>query len=275
MTGNDGRPGEQSAQAADVLPDASIAYLTADSPTRGMPIRGRPAASADWGASVRHPAPLDRPERLARYRRPAIPTAVFTDDAGAPIRYGERWRAGSTPDDAYERVTHPERFGPLHDVADALIGFLLDEYDARANEGQEFAVGSPALPTQIVRAMRVTPTAPDAPSLTFVFTGFPGVMVMAGALYQEAFPFCGCDACDESVTVKADALEGLVFAVIEGGFAEAYPAGTVQWYAHAIMAPDASGWSSGSTDVDAEPADRLESARRRLAELAHGWQPWD
>jgi len=231
-------------------------------------------SEAALDAAAPHPEPLDRAQRLAGYRRPATPTDTYLDDAGVAIAYGERWAQGEPPHDAYERVSHPERFAPLHAVADALIAFLADEYDARVEEEVAFAADSRADPAQVVRAVRVTPTAPDAAPLTFVFTDFPGVVLLAGALFQQAFPACGCDACDETAEFQAGELERDVFAVVEGGFGEAYPFGVAHWYAHAIVAPDGSGSSSGRGDVGAERPARLERATRILAGLPHGWRAW-
>ena len=36
---------------------------------------------------------------MSDYVRPSSPARVFVDDLGEPIRYGERWGAGSPPDD--------------------------------------------------------------------------------------------------------------------------------------------------------------------------------
>jgi len=231
-------------------------------------------SDAELEALTPHPRPLDRPERRARYRRPEIPAPTFADDAGEPIAYGERWGADGPPDDAYERVTHPERFAPLLEVANALIAFLADEYDVRVDEGVDVAADSGVRADQVVRAVRLTPSAQDAAPLTVVFTDFPGVVVTAGVLFESPFPTCGCDACDETAASQVDDLESLVFAVAEGGFGEAYPVGAARWYAHAIVAPDGASSSSGRGDVGSEPADRLESAARRLAALPNGWRPW-
>jgi len=60
---------------------------------------------------------------MPEYTRPAIKTQDFRDEFGAVIRYGTRW-TGAPPDDSYSRVSNPERFTPLHTVADALIEYL-------------------------------------------------------------------------------------------------------------------------------------------------------
>lgn len=171
-------------------------------------------------------------------------------------------------------MTHPERFAPLHDVADALIAFVSDGYDVRVEEGADVAAGSRLRAEQIIRAVRITPLTPDAAPLTFVFTDFPGVIVMAGVLLDAPFPTCGCDACDETAASQTDELESLVFAVVEGGFGEAYPVGAAWRYAHAIVAPDGASSSSGMGDMGREYALRLEAAAHRLAALPRGWQPW-
>lgn len=57
---------------------------------------------------------------MSSYLRPAIDSPVFRDDDNQVIDYGCRW-PDSPPDDAYSVDRHPERFAPLHRVADALV----------------------------------------------------------------------------------------------------------------------------------------------------------
>ena len=61
---------------------------------------------------------------MSSYVRPLIEAPVFRDADGAVINYGSRWH-GSPPEDTYSVDTHPERFAPLHVVADALIGLFV------------------------------------------------------------------------------------------------------------------------------------------------------
>jgi hypothetical protein len=48
---------------------------------------------------------------------------------------GHRWGAEGPPREAYSRVTNPERFAPLHDVAAELLDRLELEFDAERTEG--------------------------------------------------------------------------------------------------------------------------------------------
>jgi hypothetical protein len=65
---------------------------------------------------------------VSAYQRPSIDARVFRNADGLLIDYGNRW-AGSPPEDTYSVDTHPERFAPLHEVADALITHVCDSYD--------------------------------------------------------------------------------------------------------------------------------------------------
>lgn len=72
--------------------------------------------------------------RVTGYARPEIPVQVFRDAAGQIIEYGNRWGAGAPPEDSYSVDTHPERFAPLHTVAEALIAHLTAGYDTAVSE---------------------------------------------------------------------------------------------------------------------------------------------
>lgn len=147
---------------------------------------------------------------------------MFRDADGHVIPYGERWPDGDGPEDTYEVVSHPERFEPLHTVADALIEHLVAEYDVATTDTPD-----PARPefrrmdgTGFDRCVRLVPSDPSAAPLTFLYYPFPSVRVHAGLLHWEPFPDCGCDHCDETADSAADDLERLVFAVVEGGLGE-------------------------------------------------------
>ena len=97
----------------------------------------------------------------------------------------------------------------------------------------------------MLQAVKVTPRDPGAAALTFVLTGYPGVMVHAGVLHDFPFPVCGCDACDETAETAADRLEMLVLTVAAGGYSERYPVGRKRWSEYALTAFDGSGSESG------------------------------
>ena len=153
---------------------------------------------------------------MSSYVRPLIEAPVFRDADGAVINYGSRWH-GSPPEDTYSVDTHPERFAPLHVVADALIAHLRETYDVEVDEGVEVAADllRPAF-HDVVRAVRIRPNDPKCASLTLVFTAYPGIYMHAGLLHDFHYPVCGCDACDSNWEAEADELEQRVFATVSG-----------------------------------------------------------
>jgi hypothetical protein len=113
-------------------------------------------------------------------------------------------------DDAYGRVTNPERFRPLHSAAKAIVARLESRYevvrvDGGTAEGEERRV-------QLVPAV--------GGSLTVSWTSFPGLMVRYGRWHDEAYPQCGCDACDEDPDEELEDLERKVDALTTGRFTE-------------------------------------------------------
>jgi hypothetical protein len=210
---------------------------------------------------------------MPEYTRPAIKTADFRDEFGAVIRYGTRW-TGAPPDDSYSRVSNPERFTPLHTIADALIEYLRARYQA---DIAALAKSSTRWVSATTKLIAITPEQADAAPLVFRFTDFPGIEIRAGVRYSAAFPSCGCDACDERWEDAADAMEQLVFAVTDGSFNEritlpAWSAGkaTVEYRIEVAGAGVRSGVAHG---VEPDPAVRDDAAR--LDRLPGGrWQPW-
>ena len=209
------------------------------------------------------------------------------------------------PDATYSVITHPERFAPLHTVADALLDYLTKQYEAAAIEDPSFAADLMDGQSDVLRAVRIRPQNTSAAPLTLVFTAFPGVVVHAGVLHDFPFPDCGCDACDETVESASDGLEELVMAVAEGRYREAYDEAAVEnppppgrWSAWAplpgseaeplpkgsgpaprasyrIVAPDGGFRASGMTLLTGGyPTERLSKAKALLERLDDGWQPW-
>jgi hypothetical protein len=152
------------------------------------------------------------------YVRPRLDLGEFRDERGVLIDYGSRWGSGQPPEDAYSVTAHPERFRPLYDVAEALIGHLVTTYDVRVEE----EIGQPDwldLRIPVSRSVTIRPHAPGAATLQVALTDFPGVVLRAGSV-QEPAPHCGCDACDDDVLQLADELEGTVLAIAGGTFVE-------------------------------------------------------
>ncbi len=206
---------------------------------------------------------------MSSYQRPSIDSPVVHDTHGRVIDYGSRW-SGLPPEEMYSVDTHPERFAPLHTVADALITHLCATYDVQLTEGEEIALDMLRPAPEFVRAVRIRPKDPACAALTFVFTAYPGVLLHAGLLHDFFYPLCGCDACDDVWTTEADDLEQQVLAVVTGHYRESIDDGLAVEYAFTF--PDGS--RSGRSDVQDFPADRLEAAMPVLQRLTDGWAPW-
>ncbi len=203
---------------------------------------------------------------MSSYIRPLVKAPVFRDAAGQVIDYGNRW-GGSPPEDTYSVDTHPERFAPLHTVADALIAHLSDTYDVEVDEGTETAADlrHPAY-HDVVRAVRIRPNKGACASLTLVFTAYPGIYMHAGLLNDFQYPVCGCDACDSNWEGEADALERQVLAVVAGHYRE-----TVErresdpWVGYAFTHPD--GEASGGSREQGMSSDQVDDFVRAAAAL--------
>jgi hypothetical protein len=205
------------------------------------------------------------------YVRPSIDVPVFRDFDGQVIAYGSRW-GESPPQETYSVDTHPERFAPLHKVADALIAHLRDNYDVELVEGDQTAGDLLRKAPEVVRAVRVRPLDPACAALTFVFTAYPGIWLHAGLLHDFVYPMCGCDACDSTWAVEADELEHTVLAIVTGHYREGVEPGHPPWVTYALAYRD--GASSGRSSAGGIASERLESAWPILRNLSKGWAAW-
>ena len=133
---------------------------------------------------------------------------------------GDRWGDEGPPDEAYSRVTDAQRFAPLLAVADELVADLRSRYDVVVNE-------EPGGERGVLSALRLHPVTGQGADLVVVRTDFPGVHLRAGRWTQEAFPHCGCDACDEQVEDLVEELGDVVADVVAGRFGEELTAGAV------------------------------------------------
>lgn len=140
---------------------------------------------------------------------PPLPAGRWLDDEGREIPFGRRWGMEGPPEDAYSRVTHPERYAPLHGVADALVAHLLAEYDCVAEED--------ATALHEVRAVWMRPVS--GAGFRLVWTDFPGVRAALGGDVDEAAPLCGCDACDEALEQAAEQFCDRVLTFVRQGSA--------------------------------------------------------
>jgi hypothetical protein len=235
---------------------------------------------ADWANEELVETPAVQPIPVApmagqpRYVRPHLPTSIYCSPEGEPIPYGRQWGPDGPDADSYSVDSHPERFAGLHVVVRALIAYLTDVYDVDVDADPSHA-GEILLDVKdVLESIKVTPRRSGAAPLTFVLTGYPGVVVHAGVLHDFPFPVCGCDACDETVETTADRLELLVLSVAAGGYSERYPVGRKRWSEYALAAFDGSGSESGQGEPAPAAADRLSDAELRLRDVAGGWSPW-
>lgn len=242
-------------------------------------VRGLVAKLADWARETEdppavRPVPVPPAAGQPRYVRPPLPTTTYYSPEGAPIPYGRQWGADGPAPYSYSVDSHPERFAGLHAVALALIDHLSAVYDVDADNdprhAAELLMGAP----EALQAIRVTPRSSGAAPLTFVLTGYPGVLIHAGLLHDFPFPVCGCNACDETAEKVADRMEMLVLTVAAGGYSERYPVGSRRWSEYALTAVDGSGSESRSGEPARVDAVRLQEAEIRLREVAGGWRPW-
>lgn len=210
---------------------------------------------------------------MSGYRRPEIVEKTFHDARGAVIDYGNRWDT-SPPDDTYSVCAHPERFAPLHTVANALIDHLTATYDVEVDEGEHVVAdlirGSER---ETVRAVRLQPRLPHCAPLTLVLNDHPGVELHAGALLDEHYPACGCDACDESWQESADDLEQTVFGVVAGGLEEWVGRGP-RARVGLRLSYGSGGYQAGESRVADFPRERVHEARRTLKQFKGAWRAW-
>src|SRR3954470_6086510 len=121
----------------------------------------------------------------------------------------DRWGPEGPPQEAYSRVTNPQRFAPVVGAADALVVTLEREYDVEtAAVGLDYAL----------RAVRLTPR--EGAPLVVGVTDFPGVRLRLGHWATANFPQCGCDACAEEAEDVIEALDEIVADVVGGAFVE-------------------------------------------------------
>ena len=117
-----------------------------------------------------------------------------------------RWGDEGPPEEAYGRVTDPERFAPLHDAALEMIGRLEADFDVQRVEGYGLDEELESKRGLARPSVRLSPADPEAAPITVVFTDFPGLFVRFGRWKEELFPVCGCDACDETAESGIESL---------------------------------------------------------------------
>ncbi len=137
---------------------------------------------------------------------------------------------------AYGRVTNPERYAPLHRAAAVVIAELQRAFDVTVVEVEpEQGDVGPA----VISAWRLTPSNEGAP-VTVTLTQFPGLYVRFGEWHEEAFPTCGCDACDELPGELAEDLRDKLWSVARGQFHETE-------HSYSFTFPHGSHWGSSKS----------------------------
>lgn len=119
--------------------------------------------------------------------------------------------------EAYGRVTNPERFQDVVEAARSMIADLVKTYRVESTPGN-WSVDFPDWTGSANEVIRLRPSQ-GAP-LAFMFTEFPGVLVRVAEWCVEGFPACGCDACNESPREVVERLSELVDAAVEGRYEE-------------------------------------------------------
>lgn len=173
------------------------------------------------------------------------------------------------PEEAYGRVTNPERFAPLIPAAEELISDLARRFDVTI--ARDPAAPSKSKTIATLESVRITPIHPDQAPLTITFTSFPGLYLDVGAWQHIALPACGCDACDEDA-------EDVVRELAE--YSEALTAGQLSERITGNLRPllehswDGHGWGrSGKTPLSGERAAELRAAPVQPPQDGH-WKPW-
>jgi hypothetical protein len=184
---------------------------------------------------------------------------------------GNRWGAEGPRLEAYSRVTDPERFGSLHQVAAELLDRLEREFDAERAEGYGL---DPKLEQGIKLArpsVGLVPRDAGAAPIVVVFSTFPGVAVRFGRWCTSAFPACGCDACDETAESETERLKSMIENLTAGRFREA-----IRISAEGSASHEWEFWSGGGpigreSLLDLARARELTAAGERSL---YEWGPW-
>lgn len=156
-----------------------------------------------------------------------------------------RWGSEGPPPEAYSRVSDPERFRPLHNVALRSLEQLEAAFNIERFEG--YVLDSEPEVGDLARlSIRLVPRNPTAAPLVIAFTTFPGIKIRVGRWLTANFPACGCDACDETAKDEAARLAELVEALTAGRFREgvSVPAAGDGWQESEYFLPSGHSYSN-------------------------------
>ncbi len=198
---------------------------------------------------------------------------MIPSPGGTDVRR-DRWGVEGPPDEAYSRVTNPERFQPLQAAATELLDRLEREFAVDRLEGHDTddELGRESLARPPIR---LVPHDPHAAPIMVAFTEFPGLHLRFGSWRTEPFPNCGCDACDETPDGLIEELNRMVEAVVSGGFRESI---RVPWLL-------GNGWRESEFRFNhghgGSSSSRGRVSRSRALEMTGGerhvtleWKPW-
>ena len=185
-------------------------------------------------------------------------------------RFNWDWSGDGPPEEAYSRVTEPERFGPLHDWALATVARLQRDYDVDRAEGENmdpYLERSPlSRPT-----IKLTPVQDSGAPITIAFTDFPGLAVRAGRWFTEWYPSCGCDACDEMPERAFQDFTELLDCVVTVGFRESLyvPRRGDGWITREFRSDECQ--RSGGSRISRDRALAILDGQNQIA---LEWTPW-
>ena len=171
------------------------------------------------------------------------------------------FRIGSSPlPDSYGRVTNPQRYTVLHDEARSLIDGLVTTYDVISETG-DVGIEFPQWRGSTGEVIRLHPR--HGTPVTFLFTDFPGILIRFGEWRTEAFPVCGCDACDEKPDDVIIRMRAMIELVVAGGSQEVLTKRSLR---------QSFDWPQGLTVTERRIG---RDERRRLGQPAsRKWSPW-
>jgi hypothetical protein len=179
---------------------------------------------------------------------------------------GDRWGLAGPPEEAYGRVTNPERFAPLHAIARELLDDLRQRFDVTADASSEL---DPNGTTQ-APVTRLVPASERCSPLAVTFTAFPGLIVRAGPRVRFVIPPCGCDACDETLDDAVRELHECMDAITSGRVGERIVRRDGAWW-HQTWHRTETGSASGSTHL---ADDEVDALRQKLGSDDVTWEPW-
>ena len=188
------------------------------------------------------------------------------------MHFKRKGTVDSLPEE-YTRVTNPERFRRLHDLALELLSQLRNDYDAIERNTFEMVPGIMRRVDHARPPVTLTPVITGAASISVAFTSFPGLIVRCGRFFSTPLPVCACDACGASADDEARRFQGTMANVVSGNFREDielpfFGSAQVRWRLGSIHSPY--GLSGGGMSLPRASARALRSEGLKRVE----WIPW-